>query len=173
MNIQFLEPFPLFCPQECQELIRAADQLQPGRTQNPDPDQRVRTNSIFWLALQPELKDRLWRLALSFRDRYPWTWFQEPVQISRYRPGEYYHWHRDSYGNESRSSTRAITLTCTLQPAPGAVFSVEDRDFDLAAGEAVIFDSHQLHCAQAPAAGERWAFTVWYMQPNPALQPEH
>lgn len=166
MNIALVKPFQLFDPLECQQLIDSCSELLPGRVMGPDPQRQTRNNSVFWYQLQPELKDRLWQLAERFRPGYPWTWFQEPAQISRYGPGEYYDWHRDSTGLETRSSVRCLTLTCTLRPAPGAVFCCEDQEFDLGTGQAVFFPSNSLHCAQAPLSGERWAFTVWYMQPN-------
>jgi hypothetical protein len=172
MNIALEKPFQLFEPRECQQLIEQARELMPGRVMGADPLRTSRNNNVFWQELDENLKQRLWMLAERFRPRYPWTWFQEPVQISRYAPGEYYDWHSDTYGTEGRSSVRCLTLTCTLRPAPGAVFAFEDQEFDLATGQAVFFDSHRLHRAAAPISGERWALTVWYMQPNPALQPE-
>lgn len=166
MNIVLARPFQLFEPQECQQLIDSVGQLSPGRVMGPDPKRTSRNNQVFWYTLPEEQKNRLWLLAERFRPKYPWTWFQEPAQISRYGPGEYYDWHRDTYGLEGRSSIRCLTLTCTLRPAPGAVFSVDDQEFDLATGQAVFFPSDWLHRAAAPLSGERWAFTVWYMQPN-------
>lgn len=166
MNIALLKPFQLFEPQVCQQIIDSVQDPNLGRVMGLDPNREIRNNSVFWLDLVPEQKNYLWQLAERFRPQYPWTWFQEPIQISRYCQGEYYDWHRDRLDQTARSSTRSLTLTCTLRPAPGALFCVADQEFDLGTGQAVFFDSDNLHRAQAPLSGERWAFTVWYMQPN-------
>ncbi len=165
--MEILKPFPLFTEQQAREFT-LIDQLVPGRVMGPDPLRQTRNNNIYWLTLDQMLKDRLWNLALDLQDQYAWTWFQEPVQVSRYGPGQYYDWHRDTYGTEARASTRVLTLTCSLVTAPGSGVDVEDQSFDLEPGWAVFFPSHSLHRARAPLTGLRWALTVWYMQPTRA-----
>jgi len=100
------------------------------------------------------------------RDDWPTTWLQEPFQVSKYAVNEYYDWHEDRT-DTNRSSLRCLTLTCTLQPAEGAHVETEDRVFELGKGEAVIIHSADSHRATAPTIGERWALTVWAMEPNP------
>lgn len=162
--MKLLEPFELFSQQECARLIDAVSTVIPAGVWGAGRKESVRNNSVYWYELPKDLKDRLWQAGQHFSEQYPWTWFQEPVQISSYGPGEFYNWHDDVIGG--RSSRRCLTLTCTLMPAPGAVFETENQVFDLAAGQAVFFPSTLVHRARAPLEGTRWAFTVWYMQPN-------
>jgi predicted 2-oxoglutarate/Fe(II)-dependent dioxygenase YbiX len=168
MNISLLQPFTLFTPEQCQSIIQRAQGLEQhqGRVMGWDPQRESRNNSIYWLDITEEESNQFWELARPWHEEYQLTWFQKPVQISCYQAGEYYDWHRDTYDNEGRKSVRSLTLTCTLQTAPGAVFETEAGEFDLAQGEAVFMPSNQRHRARPPVDGERWSFTVWYMKPN-------
>jgi len=161
-----LEPFTLFTPEECEEIIRAAQSeaeregLAAGRY-SPD----VRNNHIYWWR-HPD-PGRFHHLLTQYEE-YPVTWLQEPFQVSRYDTGRYYEWHTDRFVN-SRTSARLLTLTCTLQAAPEARFETKDRSYELKTGEAIIFPSDMEHRATPPIKGTRWAFTVWAMGQNPKL----
>jgi len=159
--IQLLMPFQLFTEDQCKNLIQRAlaTKLTVGKTYNRNP--QVRTNWVTWIELDESEYDLLWELV------QPWwhelDWFQKPVQISCYKPEEYYDWHED-FLESPRSSYRQLTLTCTLQTAPGAIFETREHKFDLQPGYAVIFPAKLDHRACAPTVGERWSFTVWYMK---------
>ncbi len=161
-DLKLNEPFRLFTEEQCQDLIRRATEqgLQQGQTYSSNTD--IRNNNVSWLELADEEYNYLWETVKDFW----WTvhWYEKPVQISRYQPGELYDWHDDAKPNKGRSSVRHLTLTCTLQSAPGAVFETEDGVFELEPGMAVLFPSDKKHRATAPAEGERWSFTVWYMR---------
>lgn len=158
-----LEPFKLFEPQECDDIVaRACDQLKLARTTggyNTD----VRSNSVAWLEFEDQ--GRFYDI-MTQRSDVPVTWLQHPYQVSRYDTGEFYDWHIDLIQSK-RSSIRSLTLTCTLEPAPSATLEFEHTAFDLPKGWAVLFDAHTRHRANAPSTGSRWSFTVWGMQPNP------
>ncbi len=162
IDLKLNEPFRLFTEEQCQDLIRRATEqgLQQGQTYSSNTD--IRNNNVSWLELADEEYNYLWETVKDFW----WTvhWYEKPVQISRYQPGELYDWHDDAKPNKGRSSVRHLTLTCTLQSAPGAVFETEDGVFELEPGMAVLFPSDKKHRATAPAEGERWSFTVWYMR---------
>lgn len=164
--IPLLTPFPLFTAEECTEIIRRAEQqLQPGRTTG-GLDTSIRSNRVAWLEWEDQ--GRFYDIMTGRTDVHV-KWLQHPYQVSRYDAGEFYDWHIDLIASTWRKSVRSLTLTCTLQPAPGATVSFENLTVDLRAGEAVLFDSTTRHRANAPTAGTRWSFTVWGMQPNPAL----
>jgi len=109
---------------------------------------------------------------MAYRDDVYVKWLQHPYQVSRYSTGEFYDWHIDLIESNVRKSVRSLTLTCTLETAPGATLSFDTGEVDLKKGEAILFDSTTRHRANAPSTGTRWSFTIWGMQPNPALQ-EH
>lgn len=158
------EPFQLFTIEECQYYIEQATKqgLEPGKTYNKAIG--VRTNHVAWVELDKFHYSYLWSLGQEFGA----TWFEYPVQISCYGPGEFYDWHEDTKANTKRSSIRHKTLTCTLKSAPGAVFETVDRSYNLADGWAVIFDSNTTHRATPPESDFRWALTAWFMAPNSA-----
>lgn len=168
MNIQLEQPFKLFTEQQCDSLILRAKQLElkPGQVMSRDPLRQRRNNHAYWLDLEEHEHDRLWELVRPWHQTMALTWMQKPTQVSRYHTGEFYDWHPDSYSQDHRSSVRALTLTCTLQCAQGAIFETRNGSYDLKAGEAIIFPAELEHRACAPIQGERWAFTVWYMRPN-------
>jgi hypothetical protein len=155
-------PFQLFDNIECEYYISEAEKkgLAPGIIYSPDDG--VRTNTVAWIPLQPEHYSRIWNLGNALNCK----WFEHPVQISCYSPGEFYSWHDDLKPGKDRTSCRDKTLTCTLKSAPGAVFETSNQTYNLQDGYAVIFDSATLHRATAPISGNRWALTVWFMRPN-------
>ena len=168
MNIQLEQPFKLFTEQQCDSLIERAKQLElkQGQVMSRDPLRQRRNNHAYWLTLTDEEYDNLWELVRPWHSSLNLTWMQKPTQISKYHTGEFYDWHPDSYSQEQRSSIRALTLTCTIQCAPSAVFETRNGSYDLARGHAILFPAELEHRACAPTQGERWAFTVWYMRPN-------
>lgn len=159
-----LEPFQLFEPDECDAIIaRAKDQLALART-TAGYDTKVRSNTVAWLEWEDQ--GRFYDL-MTARDDYTVTWLQHPYQVSCYKQGEFYDWHEDLIPSNHRSSIRSLTLTCTLEPAAHAQFQTRDHYYDLGKGEAILFPATLEHRATAPKSGERWALTVWGMQPNP------
>ena len=159
-----LEPFQLFEPDECDRIIdRARQQLAQART-TAGYDVTVRSNSVAWLEFEDQ--GRFYDL-MTGRDDHTVTWLQHPYQVSCYKQGEFYEWHEDLIPSTYRSSIRSLTLTCTLEPAPNAQFQTLTQQFNLAKGEAILFDATTQHRATAPTQGERWALTVWGMMPNP------
>lgn len=168
MNIQLEQPFRLFTEEQCDSLILRAQELElkQGQVMGRDPERLKRNNHTYWLTLSNDEYDSLWELVRPLHQSLNLTWMQKPTQISRYHTGEFYDWHPDSFSQEHRSSIRALTLTCTLQCAAGAVFETRNGSYDLERGQAILFPSELEHRACAPTQGERWAFTVWYMTPN-------
>jgi hypothetical protein len=159
-----LEPFQLFTHKECDDIIRRAqDQLTTARTTS-GYDASVRSNSVAWLEFEDQ--GRFYDL-MTGRTDVPARWLQHPYQVSRYDTGEFYDWHEDLIPSEVRSSIRSLTLTCTLEPAPGAGIEFENHQPVLEKGWAVMFDAQELHRATAPTQGTRWALTVWAMRDNP------
>lgn len=161
------EPFRLFSEEECKSIIELAKKsseknAKAGGDYNPG----VRNNTVFWIDF-----DRTSYLQHQMRyiTEYPVTWIEEPIQVSKYDTGQYYSWHKDQLVNK-RTSSRLLTLTCTLQNAPGGLFETRNHSFELQAGEAVIIPSDVDHRALPPISGTRWALTAWGMGANPNLE---
>ena len=159
------KPFQLFDPHQCSSLIhhaRTALKCVPGTvSRRAVVNTHIRSNSVYrW-----NDHDHYWRWWSLFEPytQYEPQWLEEPFQISCYAPGQSYDWHTDGVpdSNSGRSSYRSLTLTATLQNAPGAAFEFESGAVDLPVGWAVIFPSTMLHRATAPLRGRRWSFTIW------------
>ncbi len=164
--MKLYEPFQLFTSEECDQIIQNAFELTEeegiaGGKYNPG----VRNNKVFWLDYQDIGKFQTPMMSIT---DYSVTWIQEPIQVSKYEKEQYYHWHKDQFEN-TRTSARLLTLTCTLQSAPGAIFETKDHSFDLKQGQAVIIPSDVDHRALPPISGTRWAVTAWGMGTNPNL----
>ena len=162
--IELNHPFRLFTKEQCDDLIlrTQSQEFDQGRTYSNN--ENIRTNQVVWLELTDKEYDSLWELVRDYWDQV--HWYERPIQISRYSAGQFYDWHNDNKPNRRRSSVRHLTLTCTLQSAPGAVFETELGIYDLAQGEAILFPSAMEHRACAPTQHERWSFTIWYMKRN-------
>jgi hypothetical protein len=164
-KILLYEPFQLWSGEECKDLIsRAKDGMNRGKVYHAHNYDNVRTNDVSWIDLTEDERNYCWEIVKPFWDVI--TWFEHPVQVSRYQPGQFYDWHIDEKPGNKRSSTRYLTLTCTLQTAPDAKFELKNRTYNLETGQAVIFPSKLDHRATAPSEAERWAFTIWYMKSN-------
>ncbi len=159
-------PFQLFTPTECEQIIKDAKELtEKDGIAGAQYNTGLRNNKVFWL----DYKDiEKFRAPMMDVKDYNISWVQEPIQISKYEKEQYYHWHTDQETNK-RSSSRILTLTCTLHTAPGGLFETKDHTFDLTQGEAVIIPSTADHRALPPTSGTRWAVTVWGMGDNPNL----
>ena len=160
--IELNQPFQLFSEEQCKDIISRASKEEIIWGTTYTNKKNVRNNQIVWLPLSAKEYDDLWNLVEPFWGTV--HWYEKPVQISRYTPGQFYDWHGDQKPNHRRSSVRHFTLTCTLQIAPDALFETRLGSYDLQTGQAILFPSELEHRACAPSSGERWSLTVWYMR---------
>ena len=159
--MKLYEPFQFLTTEERINILLYCNQQQPvaGTTQGPNT---VRNNRVVWYR-----DSRYWNHWIDrFNTIEPVIeWIQTP-QISYYRPGESYGWHRDQNAS-MRTHERYYTLTCELQSADGGYLEIEDcQQNNLAQGEAIVFHSERRHRAVSPTSGERISLTVWAMAKN-------
>jgi alkylated DNA repair dioxygenase AlkB len=157
--MKLYEPFQFLTTAECDALIQYAQcKIKPGTTLGKST---TRNNRVAWYE-----ESRRWAKWISmFNEIDPVIdWIQTP-QIALYSPGEQYGWHTDTWPS-NRTHTRYFTLTCELQSAPGARLELENREFYLQRGQAIIFKPSDRHRAISPTEGERISFTIWAMALN-------
>jgi len=160
--MKLYEPFQFLTTEECEEILDYAFDTQTKDAKNP-----VRQNRIIWYN-----DSKYWQKWIDmFNTIEPVIdWIQTP-QISFYKPGEQYGWHKDGWPAD-RTHVRHFTLTCELQSAPGACFEMKEHNITpLQKGQAVIFRSPEKHRATSPIDGERISFTIWAMAKNKNRQP--
>ena len=170
--MKLYEPFQFLTEEQCKEIIQwsiVSGGMEKGTTSghssNKPTNLQLRNNRIVWY------KDsKYWKrwidILNSVSDRKI-DWIQTP-QISFYKPGEFYEWHKDASLN-TRTHIRHLTLSCELQSAPGGLLELEDKDIKLKQGQAVIFPVLHRHRAVSPSKQERISMVIWGMTLNPRL----
>jgi len=157
--MKLYEPFQFLTTDECDELISYAhDKLVAGTTLGKYAG---RNNRVAWYK-----ESKYWAKWIElFNSIDPVIdWIQTP-QIAFYKPGEHYDWHTDTWPNH-RTHIRHFTLTCELQSAPEARLELENKQFQLERGNAIIFKPQDRHRAVSPVDGERISLTIWAMTKN-------
>ena len=158
--MKLYEPFQFLTANECDNIIDYADKtdVRPGTTLRKG---NVRNNRVAWYKESGE-----WQNWIDMFNKIDPVieWIQTP-QVAFYKPGEEYKWHVDTWPNY-RTHIRHFTLTCELQSAPGARLELENKQFDLAKGQAIIFKPQDKHRAVSPTDGERISLTIWAMAKN-------
>jgi hypothetical protein len=157
--MKLYEPFQFLTTDECDELISYAHgKLVAGSTLGKYAG---RNNRVAWYK-----ESKYWAKWIElFNSIDPVIdWIQTP-QIALYKPGEHYDWHTDTWPNH-RTHIRHFTLTCELQSAPEARLELENKQFKLERGNAIIFKPQDRHRAVSPVDGERISLTIWAMAKN-------
>ena len=99
------QPFQLLTETECADFISRARTLEMVKGQTYTNQTHVRTNDIIWFSFTEDERNRFWELVKDYWDQV--HWYEHPVQISIYKPGQYYDWHTDDKPNRRRTSTSA------------------------------------------------------------------
>lgn len=157
--MKLYEPFQFLTADECDQIIKyGREKIQIGTTIGPS---NVRNNRVAWY----EDSTRWQEWINIFNKIEPVIdWIQTP-QISFYVSGEEYQWHTDTWPNH-RTHIRHFTLACELQSAPEARLELENKQFKLERGQAIIFKPQDRHRAVSPADGERISLNIWAMAKN-------
>ena len=159
--MKLYEPFQFLTTAECDQIIEygRTSEIKQGTTLRPG---NIRNNRVVWYE-----DSKRWQEWIDcFNKIEPVIdWIQTP-QIAFYRPGEEYKWHVDTWPNY-RTHIRHFTLTCELQSALNGRLELENKNFNLRKGEAIIFKPQDRHRAVSPTVGERISFTIWAMSKNP------
>ena len=158
--MKLYEPFQFLTANECDKIIEYADrsEIKPGTTLRSG---KVRNNRVAWYKESNQWQK--WITMFNTIDPVI-DWIQTP-QVEFYKPGEEYKWHVDTWP-DYRTHIRHFTLTCELQSAPGARLEIENQQFDLTRGQAIIFKPQDKHRAVSPTKGERISLTIWAMAKN-------
>ena len=157
--MRLYKPFQFLTVDQCDEIISyAQDKIVDGTTLGKYTG---RNNRVAWYK-----ENKYWAKWIEmFNSIDPVIdWIQTP-QIAFYKPGENYDWHVDTWPN-FRTHIRHFTLTCELQSAPDGKLELENNNFVLSKGQAMIFKPNDKHRALSPSQGERISFTIWAMTKN-------
>lgn len=97
----------------------------------------------------------------------------EGLQIIRYRPGGFYHAHKDNFGGP-RENHREVTILVYLNDDfRGGETSFPKINFAYTprAGYVLLFPSRYRHKAEAVIEGTKYVIGMWYRTARPAGEP--
>lgn len=126
----------------------------------------VRRGAVSFIQGPSNLRDRLIEAATRAQDECGWGFVithWSPVQICRYRPGNFYDWHVDS-SFLAQPPVRKITAVADLggEFVGGGLF-IESRDTSVlqGPGDIAVFPAFLRHKAAVVESGERLTAVVW------------
>ena len=184
-----------YFPKEfCESVIAAANrqELKEGEVLR-DAARKTRKSSVTWFGHKPE-NDWIHKpidQCLRVTNQRFWKWAisgGEPIQFTKYEPGDFYAWHTDQrikpYANNSRwpGLIRKLSVTVTLTDGSaydGGDFLLEDpadtpdnaarRIKTLtearAQGSVVVFASSLFHRVSEVTKGTRISLVTWFLGP--------
>ena len=92
----------------------------------------------------------------------------QSIQVLRYRPGQWFHWHYDTFDGSDRKLTVVINLSAPNDYIGGGLQVEGDwirQDKARDQGSASFFPAWLKHRARAPIWGTRWALVAWITGP--------
>ena len=161
----------------------------PAATHNDHQGEHIRSSSVVWLPddhwLATCLYDTLKRVNQA---HFCFTLSgHEQVQLTRYQPGDHYHWHKDLWfphpGEEEKplavQQIRKLSICVQLsdqltyhggdivcQNSYGALVRYTDQGEDWRRqGSALVFPSTQMHCVTPVECGVRYSAVMWAKGP--------
>jgi PKHD-type hydroxylase len=186
-------------PRFCDELIKygksKSDSLAlTGSAQNKKLDKKAikdlkkkRDSNIVWLDerwIYKEIQPYVHRANQEAGWNFQWD-FSEPCQFTKYKKGQYYGWHCDSWdqpyqrqqGDPTHGKTRKLSVTVTLSDPKDykggeLEFDFKNRDPDkkpnikkcteiLPRGSIIVFPSHVWHRVKPVTKGTRYSLVMW------------
>ena len=186
-------------PRFCDELIKygksKSDGLAlTGNAQNKKLDKKAikdlkkkRDSNIVWLDerwIYKEIQPYVHRANQEAGWNFQWD-FSEPCQFTKYKKGQYYGWHCDSWdqpyqrqqGDPTHGKTRKLSVTVTLSDPKdykGGELEFDFRNLDpdkkrnvkkcteiLPKGSLVVFPSFVWHRVCPVKSGERNSLVIW------------
>jgi len=115
---------------------------------------------------------------------FDWNW-SESCQFTKYKKGQYYHWHTDSWGNvynnpeniNTHGKIRKLSVTCTLSdpseyeggelefnfnnPQHSKRKNIKKCTEILPKGSLVVFPSFVWHRVRPVKSGTRYSLVIW------------
>ena len=143
-----------------------------------------RASRVSWITPENEyansILENLWPVIYDANEHGNWnfdiTWL-EPMQFTKYGPGEKYDWHVDTLIHEvSPDDVRKLSFTILLnEDFEGGEFELEVgspesknriQTLNMKAGDIVVFPSYVWHRVKPVTSGERHSLVGWIHGPN-------
>ncbi len=153
--------------------------------------QKKRRSDLVWLSDTWIYKELHPYVEIANKEAgWNYTWNRsEPCQFTKYKPGQYYDWHSDSWdkvykkpGHSDDGKIRKLSMTCQL--TDGSEYSGGELEFDfrnydphqrdenahvrkateiLPKGSIIVFPSFVWHRVKPIKEGTRYSLVVWHL----------
>ena len=159
-----------------------------GREKKPGVDKKTRISDISWTTEQWVI-DLVWPYMLHANENAGWNYditAVESMQITKYKPGSFYGWHRDGpsdclsvYNKPDNKflngNVRKLSMTILLNGNyQGGEFQfsksnkgksiIDTPDFKNA-GSVIVFPSFMEHQVASVTKGTRYSLVAWFVGP--------
>lgn len=134
-------------------------------------DKKIRSTRVDWLRPSPEniwIFDRITkyvRACNEVRWKLQLNGFQEPLQITKYRDGDFYGWHQDN--GPKKMSVRKLSVVVQLshpedyQGGELQFLGYEGGNVPKSIGSVILFPSFNPHRVTEVTKGERFSLVGW------------
>lgn len=141
-------------------------------------DDKIRKNKVFWIDSAHWIAAFIHYYIMKANEEnfdYDIREFSDPLQLSMYDPGEYYHWHIDGGIISPDSSQRKLSFS--LQLSDSDEYTGGDLQFQSIdglstyyapreKGTLIIFDSRARHRVKKVLTGQRKSLVGWVSGPR-------
>lgn len=141
----------------------------------------IRKSNIVWAA-DKWLQNTIWPYMVAANDQSGWKYDIreiEAMQISRYRKGEFYNFHKDGKGDHLVANggfVRKLSMTVLLNDDyEGGNFQfvqinsgklkIDTPEFNGKAGSVIVFPSDMEHRVTPVTKGIRYSLVAWFIGP--------
>ena len=141
----------------------------------------IRKSDIVWAA-DKWLQNTIWPYMVAANDQSGWKYDIreiEAMQISRYRKGEFYNFHKDGKGDHLVANggfVRKLSMTVLLNhDYEGGDFQfvqinsgklkIDTPEFNGKAGSVIVFPSDMEHRVTPVTKGIRYSLVAWFIGP--------
>ena len=152
------------------------------------PDHKIRISEIIW-ANDQWLYDILWPYMLQANDKAGWKYhikYAESCQITRYKKGGFYNFHRDGFGDHLSAydmpdneflhgHVRKLSMSVMLNDNfEGGAFEFASYNkekcnitsIEASAGSIIVFPSSMEHRVALVTEGIRYSVVCWFVGPS-------
>ena len=163
------------------------EERRTGRVIDYQPNSEMRISDVAWCSEQ-WLYDIIWPLMERANEEAGWGYDirgAEAVQITRYKPGGFYHFHRDGFSDRLAAyqrrdnqfldgHVRKISMSLMLNDNfEGGAFEFASyaktvcsvTPIEASAGSVIVFPSYNEHRVAQITKGTRYSVVCWFLGP--------
>lgn len=163
-----------FSAVECDRIIALFDQrsaLEASVGGNGSVMKEIRDSNLVWIPPGPEdlwIFERIAQFAIACNEarwKLQMAGLHEPLQLTRYKPGQFYDWHQDSGpgAHSIRKLSVVVQLTDPSEYSGGELqfLGFEKEKVEASRGSIILFPSYNPHRVTTVTEGTRHSLVAW------------